>query len=570
MMPDAVMKKQGFWHVVIVLGMLFAAFGVSARVAYVHIVKSDFLKLEGERHYKRNIPQYAYRGNILDTEGRELAVSAPSASIWADPSDLLADIDGLMNISRLMKLDFYALKRRAEKLRHLDFMYIERQVEPAKAARIESVGHGLVSKINERKRLYPEGSVFSHIIGVTDIDGNGVEGIELAFNEHLQGSDGEISVIRDRLGRSFEIIDRPKEKVDGSEVRLSVDRNIQYIGYSELRAALARHEATSGMLIVLDVKRSKVLSVVNYPAYNPNDRRAMGIQNIRNRAVTDIFEPGSSIKPFIVAAALESGRLKPTDEIDVSPGYISLAGKKIKDSRNYQSLNVAGVLAKSSNVGIVKISRMIDDAALAEKLRDYGLFSASGIELPGESAGLIVPQPEWGSTYKDYLSFGYGAALSAMQLANSYMVLANRGIRKDISILDDSESGEGVRVMDPLVAATVLDMLQGVVDKEGTGTAADTRAYRVAGKTGTAKKLKDGVYQDDAYVAVFTGIAPVADPSIVVAIIVNDPRKNGFYGGQVAAPVFSRVASRVLRYLDIRPDVEKLALSETALPDRAI
>jgi len=558
-MMDNIIKKQAVWHTLIVLMMLFSAFGVSARVVYVHIVQSDFLKHEGERHYKRKIPQYAYRGNILDRAGRELAVSTPSVSIWADPSDLLADPDALMALSRMVKQDFYTLKRRAEKLQHLDFMYIKRQVQPVMASRIEKASQGMVSIINERKRLYPESNVFSHIVGVTDIDGNGVEGVELAFDHHLQGVDGEISVIRDRLGRSFEIIDTPVAKLDGEDVRLSVDRNIQYIGYSELRAALSRHDAESGMLIVLDVKRSKVLSMVNYPTYNPNDRSSMGMRNIRNRVVTDIFEPGSSIKPFVVAAALETTPLRPTDVIDVSPGYISLAGKKIKDSRNYEKLDVAGVLAKSSNVGMIKIASKIDDAVLADKLRDYGLFSSSGIELPGEATGLFAAQPDWGSTYKDYLSFGYGAALSALQLASSYMVLANGGIRKDVSILENNEPVSGTRVMDPAVARMVLDMLQGVVSADGTGQAADTTAYRVAGKTGTAKKLKDGVYQDDAYVAVFTGIAPADDPEIVIAVIVDDPKKNGFYGGQVAAPVFSRVASRVLRYLDVKPDFKKMA-----------
>jgi cell division protein FtsI (penicillin-binding protein 3) len=537
-MLDQIIKKQAVWHAVIVLVMLLAAFGVSARIVYVHVVQSDFLKREGERHYKRNIPQYAYRGNILDRAGRELAVSAPSVSIWADPSDLLSDLDGLMQVSKMLETDFYGLKRRAEKLQHLDFMYIKRQVGPKVASRVQSASYGAVSIINERKRLYPEGNVFSHIIGVTDIDGNGVEGVELAFDAHLQGEDGEISVIRDRLGRSFAVIDTPKLKVDGEDVRLSIDRNIQYIGYSELRASLSHHDATSGMLLVLDVKRSKVLSMVNYPAYNPNDRRSMGVANIRNRVVTDIFEPGSSIKPFIIAAALESGRIDPDDEIDVSPGYISLAGKKIKDSRNYKRLDIAGVLAKSSNVGIIKIASLIDDAVLADKLRDYGLFSSSGIELPGEATGLFLSQPEWGSTYKGYLSFGYGAALNALQLASSYMVLANGGIRRDVSILNNNDSLPGVRVMDAKAAATVLNMLRGVVSPEGTGYAADTAAYRVAGKTGTAKKLKNGIYQDDAYVAVFTGIAPAEDPEIVIAVIVDDPKKNGFYGGQVAAPVF--------------------------------
>jgi cell division protein FtsI (penicillin-binding protein 3) len=558
-MLEGVIKKQTIWHMLIVLLMLLMAFGVSARVVYVHVVKSEFLKNEGERHYKRNIPQYAYRGSILDRSGTELAISAPSVSIWADPSDLLDDLDGLMSISRILGEDFYALKSKAEKLANKNFMYIRRQVGPDIAAKIKAADSRVVSTITERKRLYPEGGVFSHIVGITDIDSKGVEGVELAFNDHLQGTDGEISVIKDRLGRSFEVIDIPKVKVDGQDVKLSIDRNIQYIGYSELRDAISHHNAVSGMLVVLDVKRGKVLSMVNYPAYNPNDRRSMVARNIRNRVVTDVFEPGSSIKPFIVAAAMETTSLQPHDRIDVSPGYIMLSKKRIKDSRNYKELDVAGVLSHSSNVGIIKISGRIDDAVLADKLRDYGLFSSSGIELPGEASGLIEPQSDWSSTYKSFLSFGYGAALSALQLANGYMVLANNGVRRNISILSDSEPAHGEQVMDARVAHKVVEMLRGVVGPEGTGKAADTAAYIVAGKTGTAKKLKNGVYQKNSYIAVFTGLAPVDDPEIVVTVVVNEPRKNGFYGGQVAAPVFSRVVSRVLAYLDVRPDLEKVA-----------
>lgn len=560
-MLEGVIKKQMIWHMIIVLLMLFMAFGVSARVVYVHVVKNEFLKTEGERHYKRNIPQYAYRGSILDRSGTELAISAPSVSVWADPSDLLADLDGLMKTSKMLGEDFYALKSKAEKLTNKNFMYIQRQVGPEVAARIKAADFRIVSTINERKRLYPEGGVFSHIVGITDIDGHGVEGIELAFNDHLEGSDGQIGVIRDRLGRSFEVIDTPKVKVDGLDLKLSIDRNIQYIGYSELRDAIAHHDAVSGMLVVLDVKRGKVLSMVNYPAYNPNDRGSMVARNIRNRVVTDVFEPGSSMKPFIVAAAMETTSLQPHDRIDVSPGYIRLSDKKIKDSRNYKELDVAGVLARSSNVGIVKIAQGIDDASLADKLRDYGLFSSTGIELPGEASGLIESQPEWGRTYKSFLSFGYGVAVSALQLANSYMVLANKGLRRDVSILSDTAAARGERVMDAGVASKIVEMLNGVISKEGTGRAADTAAYKVAGKTGTAKKLKNGVYQDDAYIAVFTGLAPVQDPEIVVAVIVDEPRKNGFYGGQVAAPIFSRVVSRVLAYLDVNPDLEKVASS---------
>lgn len=553
-MLSQVIKKQTFWHVLIVLFLLFAAFGVSARVAYIHLVKSDFLRQEGERHYKRNIPQYAFRGNILDRTGRELAISAPSASIWADPSDLLADLDGLQSVARVLGEDYYVLKRRAEKLASKNFMYLKRQIGPDVATKIRGLETGLVSTITENKRLYPEGGVFSHIVGVTDIDGNGVDGVELAFNQHLQGTDGISSVIRDRLGRSFEVVDTPRAKSDGDDVKLSIDRNIQYIGYSELRKAVAHHDALSGMLVVLDVKRGKVLAMVNYPAYNPNDRSSIVARNLRNRVVTDIFEPGSSIKPFIVAAAMENAGLSPHEKINTSPGYVTLAGKKIRDSRNYGVLDIAGVLSKSSNVGMVNVAGRVDDAVLAEKLRDYGLFSSTGIELPGEASGLIAAQPEWGSTYKSFLSFGYGAAVSVLQLANSYAVLANGGIRRDISILNDSSPARGEQVMDARVARTVVDMLQGVVAPEGTGKAAGTPAFKVAGKTGTAKKLKGGVYDDNAYIAVFTGIAPVKSPEIVVAVVVNEPLKNGFYGGQVAAPVFSRVVSRVLTYLDVAPD----------------
>lgn len=558
-MLTTVIKKQGFWHVIIIVIMLLITFGVSARVVYVYVAQSEFLKREGERQYKRNIPQYAYRGNILDATGRELAVSVPSMTIWADPSDLLEDTHGLMNIAKLTGLDYNTLKWRAEKLRHKDFMYIKRQVDPVKARMVVSKTDHLVSVINEWKRSYPEKGVFSHIVGVTDTDGKGVEGVELAFDSHLKRTNGEVSVIRDRLNRRLETVERTKIKKDGGDITLSIDRNIQYISYSELHAAVIRHEARSGMLVVLDVKRGKVLSIANVPAYNPNNRRSSGMINIRNRAITDIFEPGSSIKPFIVAAALETTNLRHTDIINVSPGYISLTDKKITDGRNHGQLDVTAVLAKSSNVGMVKIASMIDDTALAEKLRDYGLFALSGVELRGESAGLFMPQPEWESNYKHFLSFGYGAALTAMQLANSYMMLANKGVRKSVSILNDSDTGPGIKVMSPEVATIVLDMLRSVVSVKGTGVAANTKAYNVAGKTGTSEKLKDGVYQDDTHLTIFTGIAPITNPEIVVAVVIDSPRRNGLHGGQVASPVFSKVTSRILRYLGVKPDVEKVA-----------
>lgn len=547
-------KGQHLRHILIVLLLLLAAFSVSARVAYVHIDQSDFLKEEGERHYKRDIPLYAYRGDILDRNGNELAISAPAVSIWADPDDVLEHIDSLAGLSQNIGVDYFALKRKAERSSNRSFMYIKRQVSPQIAEIVQQSELDFISVINERKRVYPEGDMFSQVIGVTDIDNAGVEGVELAFNQYLMGENGVRSVVRDRLGRSFEVIETPKPKVDGQDIALSLDRNIQYIAFSELRRALQYHDATSGMLVVLDVKVGTVLAMVNYPSYNPNERSSLQVSAIRNRSITDVFEPGSALKPFVVAAALESGVVSENEVFDVSPGYITIAGKKIKDSNNYGRLDVTGILAKSSNVGMVDIAERISDDFLAEKLRSYGLFSSPGIELPGESSGIFAARPDWDENHKQYLSFGYGVALSALQLASGYAVLANGGVRKDISVLQSEINQSGERVMDFAVARKVVDMLGAVVQPGGTGTRAAISAYSVAGKTGTAKKLKAGNYQDDAYTAVFCGITPASQPEIVVAVMIDDPKKNGFYGGQVAAPVFSRVASRVLRYLDIKPD----------------
>ena len=548
------LKRQNVRHIVVVLLMLLAAFSVSARVAYVHIEKSEFLKQEGERHYKRNIPLYAYRGDILDRNGYELAVSAPAVSIWADPDDVSDRLGELKVLNERLDVDLYGLKRKAEKSSNRSFMYIKRQISPEVAEYVKQSSIDFVSVIGERKRVYPEGHMFSQIVGVTDIDGQGVEGAELSFNQYLNGENGIQSVIRDRLGRSFEVIKTLRERHDGENVVLSLDRNIQYIAFSELRRALQLYEASSGMLVILDVNSGKVLSMANYPAYNPNERSQLNSFAIRNRIITDVFEPGSAIKPFIVAAALESGVISEDQVFDVSPGYIRIAGKKIKDSRDYKQIDVAGILGKSSNVGVVKIASMIDDDFLAKKLRSYGLFSSSGIELPGESSGLFLARSDWNKTYKYFLSFGYGAAVSALQLASGYAVLANNGIRKDISVLEDDAGSPGVQVMDPVVAGKIVAMLQKVVDVDGTGRRAALTAYSVAGKTGTAKKLQNGSYSGDEYIAVFCGMAPASKPEIVIAVIIDGTKKDGFYGGQFAAPIFSNVASRVLRYLDVKPD----------------
>jgi cell division protein FtsI (penicillin-binding protein 3) len=535
--------------------LLVTAF-VSARVVYVHIHQRDFLVKEGEKHYKTNIPLYAYRGNILDRSGHELAVSAPSVSIWVDPKEIPSNMPGLTGLLQEIGVDEYSFRRQLEKAGQTNFMYVKRQVSPDVIKMVKDSGSDFLQFINERKRVYPEAMTFSHVVGITDIDGNGIDGIELVFNEYLQGINGVKSVIRDRLGRSFEVVDVIKEKSNGKDVYLSIDRNIQYIAFTELYKALEYHEANSGTVVVLDVEEGKVLSMASLPAFNPNDRSGINGSNIRNRAITDIFEPGSSVKPFIVAAALEANGVKLGDRIDTSPGHIFIGDKKIKDAKNYGELDVSSVLSKSSNVGIIKIASKVDDGFLLNKLRSYGLASTIGIELPGEVSGSIKSGARWEDSYKSFLSFGYGMTTTALQLANAYAVLANNGLRKEISILRDSHNAVPVRVMPASIAGQIREMLEGVVAAGGTGTRAATKGYRVAGKTGTAKKVKQGVYGDDAYLAIFCGIAPVKEPKIVIAVVIDEPKKHGYYGGVVSAPVFSGIASRVLRYLDMTPDGE--------------
>ena len=547
-------KNQHLRHGLIVALLLVAALGLSARIAYVHIAQSDFLQREGERHYKRNIALPARRGDILDRNGHALAVSAPAVSIAAAPRTLLANLPELDALSKKIGVDYDALKQKAERAAGGSFMYIKRQVSPRVARYVERSGFAALEVIYEQKRVYPQGAMFAQVVGITDIDGNGIDGAELAFNHRLQGQDGVRTVLHDRLRRNFDIIATPKQRVDGRDVVLSLDRNIQYIAYSELRRALRRHEASSGMLVVVDAGNGKVLSMVNYPTYNPNQRGLMPAFSMRNRVISDVFEPGSAIKPFIIAAALESQAVSAHEVFDVSPGHINIAGKTIRDEKNHGRLNVADILAKSSNVGMVRLAARVDGDHLAKKLRDYGLFSSPGIELRNESAGLFKTRPDWNRSYKDFLSFGYGASLSALQLAAGYAVLANGGVRKRLSVLQHSAGLPAERVMDPAVARQVARMLGRAVRPGGTGAAAATVAYRVAGKTGTTKKIKADDNKPDRYTAVFCGLAPADRAGIVIVVMIENPRGGGFHGGEVAAPVFSRVASRVLRYLDIAPD----------------
>ena len=549
-------KKMHYRQGVISLLLILATGVLVFRIAYIHIEKSAFLTQAGEQHYKRTIPIYAHRGNILDRHGHELAVSAPAVSIWAAPNDLLENenLDALAKLSKKIDLDFHELKRRIKKYEGQSFMYIKRQISPAVVQIVKESNLDMIGIINDSKRVYPESEVFGQIIGVTDIDHHGVEGVEFAFNEHLRGIDGSRSIIRDRVGRRLEVIGTLKEKVDGGRLVLSLDKNIQYTAFSELRRAVEYHQATTGMIVVLDVKKQKVLAIVNYPSFNPNERRSVNMSAMRNRVITDVFEPGSAMKPFVVAAALEAQAIQTNEPVDVAPGYTLIGNKKISDHKNYHTLNIGQILAKSSNVGMIKIASRMSDRFLENKLSRYGLFSSSGIELPAESNSLFASLPSWNAHYKSFLAFGYGAATSLLRLASSYMVLANQGKRYELSILDEHIASPGRQVMDQAVARQVLNMLEVAASEQGTGQQATTFAYRVAGKTGTAKKTKAGVYQDDAYIAVFCGIAPLTDPQIVVAVMIDEPKVNGFYGGQVAAPVFSRVASRILRYLDTTPD----------------
>ncbi|GIX27612.1 MAG: peptidoglycan synthetase [Burkholderiales bacterium] len=543
------------WRARLVLMLFLAAFaGLAGRAAYLQAVKTDFLQQKGEARFLRVVEVSAHRGRILDRHGEPLAVSTPVESVWASPEDVPQEGSVLGKLAAILEMDPRALLARIRENPDRGFVYLKRHLSPEAAARVAALQIEGVFLQREYRRYYPSGEAAAHLIGFTNVDDDGQEGIELAYQDLLKGVPGSRRVIKDRLGRVVEDVRSLREPKPGQDLTLSVDRRIQYLAYRELKQAVEKHRARAGGIVVLDSVTGEVLALANVPSYNPNDRAQAKPSRVRNRAVTDAFEPGSTLKPFTVAAALASGRYRSATPIDTRPGSLTIGPATVRDAHPHGILTVAEVVQKSSNVGAAKMALALPAKELWSTLERVGFGTPSGSGFPGEVSGRLRPYQSWRPIEQATLSYGHGISVSLLQLARAYTVFATDGRLLPVSFLKAEAPAAGERVFSPQVARAVRDMLELAVQPGGTAPSARVLGYRVAGKTGTAHKLVDGRYAPDLYVSSFVGFAPASRPRLVVAVMVDEPRAGGYYGGVVAAPVFARVVEGALRMLDVPPD----------------
>lgn len=543
------------WRRVFLLSVMMVAIGLLVwRAVDLQVLHNDFLLEQGDARSLRVVSIPAHRGMISDRNNEPLAISTPVDSIWADPQVLMSSPSQLASLARLLDLKIVWIKERLRENANREFVYLKRAVPPALADRVMSLKISGVAKQREYRRYYPAGEVTGHVLGFTNVDDVGQEGAELAFEQSLRGTPGSMRVIKDRLGRIVETVERISEPVPGHDLKLSIDRRIQYLAYRELKAVVKENHAASGSAVILDVKTGEVLAMVNQPTYNPNNRDSLRSSHYRNRAVTDVFEPGSTVKPFTVAMALESGEYRPDTMINTEPGTLRVGTNTIHDTHDYGLINVSTVIAKSSNVGASKIALSLPSDRLWKMFHNVGFGSFSGADFPGETAGTLPDYHRWYPIDHATFSFGYGLSVSTLQLARAYAALAAGGVLRPVSFVPVDHSPQGMRVMSSRTARQVIAMLEGVVSDKGTGKLARVRGYNVAGKTGTVRKSTPGGYAEDKYVALFAGMIPATRPSLVMVVEIDDPRNDQFYGGSVAAPVFSRVMGEAMRLLDIAPD----------------
>lgn len=521
------------------------------------VMDRQFLLGQGEARSIRTVDIPAHRGMITDRQGVPLAVSTPVRSVWINPKVFAPDAEQLQKISKLLQLNPKTLMSRVSAAKGREFVYLQRQMTPVLASQIEALQIPGVNFEEEFKRYYPQTESVAQLIGFTNLDDDGLEGIELAYQKWLQGVPGKKRVLKDRLGHIIEHLETLKEPRSGHDLRLSIDRRIQYFAYHELQATAIQYGAKSGSVVVLDTQSGEVLAIANYPSFNPNVRRRFTPERYRNIAITDAFEPGSVIKPLSIASALESGLFQPDTLIDTHPSWMMVHGHAIRDMRNYGKLAVTGVLQHSSNVGVSKMVLSSPPEHLLNILGKAGIGQRTESGYPGESEGSLVHAVDANPFVLATIGFGYGMSVTALQLAKSYLMFANQGRTLPISLLHYDRTVEPVQVIQPKTARQVLSMMEAVLEKEGTGKRAAIPGYRVAGKTGTARIAGKQGYASDRHVATFVGIAPASNPRLIVAVVIHEPTKQSYYGGVVAAPLFAKVMSAALRILDILPDDSK-------------
>ncbi len=510
-----------------------------------------FLQEQGMARTLRKEKINAYRGVIMDRNGELLAVSTPVMSIFANPQRI--EPTQVTALAKALGTTEKALRDRLDTYADKQFVYLERHLPPQEAAPILAMGFSGVSAEQEYQRYYPSGEVAAHIVGFTDINDRGQEGMELALDEWLSGAPGAKQVVKDLHGNVVKNLGLVRASESGKDVRLSIDLRLQYLAYRELKAAVAEQNARAGSLVILDVATGEILAMVNQPSYNPNDRSRLHPQQMRNRAITDVLEPGSTLKPFTVMAALETGRYTPDTKINTHPGYLQVGEKTLLDHRDYGVIDVTTVLTKSSQVGVSKIALDLDPQRVPDLLQRVGLGRLSGTGFPGERLGVFPNPPHWSDIERATLAFGHGISVTALQLAQAYATIASGGVRRPVSLLKRTEIPDGKQVVSEVIAHQVRDMLKTVTQPGGTATRAQIPAYGVAGKTGTAHKVGETGYLDHKYVALFAGMAPADNPRLVAVVIIDEPKDGGYYGGEAAAPVFANVVEGALRLLHVPP-----------------
>ena len=530
------------------------AAGLIWRVGDLQLNHNAFLTEEGDARHLRVETIPAHRGMLLDRNREPLAVSTPLASVWVNPQKLANSRPQWPALELALALDAGAVDQVMEERSEREFVYLRRHVDPSVAEAVGALDMDGVHLKPEYRRYYPMGAAASHVLGFTGIDDGGQEGLELAFDDVLSGENGARRVIKDRLGRIVENLERIRPARPGRDVVLSIDRRIQSLAYRALRHGVQRHRARAGSAVVLDVRTGEVLAVANLPSFNPNDRGDRSIRRFRNRAVTDLLEPGSTIKPFTVAAALQAGIVRPETVMDTRPGFLRVGRHTVWDIRNYGVIDVRKVIKKSSNVGAGKLALALRPADLWQMFHQVGLGASTGSGFPGEEEGTLTDFVGWGEIHRVTLSFGYGVAATPLQIARAYAAFGAGGVLPAVSFVKTDHASSASQAVPVSVAAQVLEMLEEVVEPGGTGGRARVAGYRVGGKTGTTRKSEAGGYSEDRYHSAFAGLAPISDPRLSVVVVIDEPGGGEYYGGAVAAPVFSDIVEGSLRVLGIAPD----------------
>jgi len=558
-MSPLLASRTPVWRSKFIVAMVALGFvALGARASYVQVINNAFFQRQGEVRFARTLELPANRGRILDRNGMILASSVPAASIWAIPEDVVQDTPEakaqLRQLADLLDMPYATL---IAKLAEDDktFVWLQRQVEWDNGQKIAALKIKGIYQRKEYKREYPEGEAAAHIVGFTNVEDKGQEGMELAFNDQLAGKAGSRRVIKDRMGRVVEGVGDDVLPVDGRDLQLSIDSKVQFFAYQKLRDEVIAQKAKAGSVVVLDAETGEVLALANYPSYDPNDRRNLSGEQLRNRALTDTFEPGSTMKPFTIGLALESGRVTPTTLVDTRPGRITITGSTISDTHNYGVLTVEGVIQKSSNVGATKLALQMTAREMWETFSAAGFGQKPQLKFPGVVSGRLRPYKSWRPIEQATMSYGYGLSASLFQMARSYTVFAHNGQIIPATLLKATGPAVGVPVFSPKTATEVRKMLQMAAGPGGTAAKAQTLGYSVGGKTGTARKQVGKSYSTTKYRAWFNGMAPIDKPRIIVAVMVDEPSNGMVYGGEVAAPVFSQVVQQTLRIMGVQPDV---------------